>query len=218
MAKNKEKLVVILIIIGILLFNVALYASNFVKKSDYSEADMYVKTGVGDFEIELKDYVVDRENSTYTVKSTGQTHSLHWEPWNKELMEYDYFGEEVRGYNNSLYLYMEGKPSRICEQNLDTGIISVVYEFKDRDVKKEMLGVDLVEKRASSMEAMYTRNVKFFIANGQIILEKGNKLIRVTDKGEEVLIDEEVYVDEYKDGKVIWRDRDFNEHTFIIPD
>ena len=218
MAKNKEKLVVILIIIGILLLNVALYIFNVAKKSDYSEVDMYVKTGVGDFEIELKDYVVDRENDTYTVKSTGQTHSLHWEPWNKELMEYSYIGGEVRGYNNSLYLYIEGKPSRICEQNLDTGIISVIYEFKDGDVKKEMLGVDLMEKRASQLEKLYTSNVKFFIANGQIIMEKGNRLIRVTDKGEEVLIDEDVYVDEYKDGMIIWRDRDFNEHTFIIPD
>ena len=49
-------------------------------------------------------------------------------------------------------------------------------------------------------------------------MEKGNRLIRVTDKGEEVLIDEDVYVDESKDGMIIWRDRDFNEHTFIIPD
>ena len=68
------------------------------------------------------------------------------------------------------------------------------------------------------MEKLYTSNVKFFIAKGHIILEKGNKLYRVTEAGEEVLIDEEVYVDEYSDGKIIWKDRDFNEHTFIIPD
>ena len=217
MAKNKEKLVVILIIIGILLLNVALYASNIVKKSDYGDVDMYVKTGVGDFEIELKDYTVDRKNGTYTVKSTGQTHSLHWEPWNKEFMEYSYL-DEVRGYNNSLFFYMQGNPSRIYEQNLDTGIISVAYEFKDGDMKKGILGVDLIDKRASQLEKLYTSNVKFFIAKGHIILEKGNKLYRVTEAGEEVLIDEEVYVDEYSEGKIIWKDRDFNEHTFIIPD
>ena len=108
--------------------------------------------------------------------------------------------------------------SRIYEQNLDTGIISLVYEFEDGDVKKEILGVDLIEKKASVMESMYTGNVKFFIANGQIILEKGNRLIRITNNGEEVLIDEDVYVDEYKDGKIIWRDRDFEEHTFILPE
>lgn len=215
MAKNKEKVVVILIIIGILLLNVTLYASNVAKKSDYSDVDMYVKTGVGDFEIVLKDYTVDRENGTYTVKSTGETHSLHWEPWNKELMEYNYI-DEVRGYNNSLYMYMEGKPSRIYEQNLDTGIISVAYKFNEGDMEKEILGVNLIEKRASVLEKLYTSNVKFFIANGQIILEKGNKLMRVTEKGEEVLIDEEVYVEEYNDGKVIWQDKDFEEHTYFL--
>lgn len=215
MAKYKEKLVLIFIVIGIFFFMGAIYVSNITKKADYSDVDMYVKTGVGDVEIELKDYVVDRENATYTVKSTGEVYSLHWEPWNKELMEYNYL-ESVRGYDNSLYLYMKGKPSGIYEQNLDTGIISVVYEFENGDVKKEILGVDLIEKRASTLENLYTSGEKFFIAKGQLILEKRTGLYRVTEKGEEILIDEDVYVDEYNDGKIIWFDKDFEKHTFIL--
>lgn len=217
MAKNKEKLELILIIMGIFLFIGAIYISNTTKKSDYNDVDMYVKTGIGDSEIELKDYVVDRENATYTVKSTGEVYSLHWEPWNKELMEYNYL-EPVRGYNNSLYLYMEGNPSGIYEQNLDTGRISVVYEFENGDVKKEILGVDLIEKRASTMENLYTGGEKFFIAKGQLILEKNTGIYKVTEKGEEVLVDEESYVDEYSDGKIVWIDKDFEKHTFILPE